>query len=271
MESTAGEPLERVGAGRVAEVFAWSEGRIIKVQREAGTEAAVEREAAAQRAAADAGVRAPRVFGVEVVGGRPGLVMERIDGLDGLTAAQRRPWLLWRIGRDLGRLHRELGAVEAPASLPALNAHLPAILSASRHIPERAKPRLLELVASLPDGDRLCHLDFHPGNVIESESGPVVIDLASAMRGDPLADHANSLVLFEAGTLPPDAGLKDRALVAIGRGLMKRAYLSGYGPTDAASLRRWKAVAVAARLDEGIPEERRNLLKMLSRALREAR
>ena len=59
----------------------------------------------------------------------------------------------------------------------------------------------------------------HPGNIIESPSGPVVIDFANAASGHPMADHARSLMTFEAGEPADDTPAKERLLIAIGRGL----------------------------------------------------
>src|ERR1043165_1595103 len=96
--------LERIGSGRAAEVFAYGEGRIIKLLRQQGGGEFLAREADAQRAAREAGVAAPEVFGLESVDGRTGIVMERVDGLDGLTALDRQPWRVWTIGHQVGRL-----------------------------------------------------------------------------------------------------------------------------------------------------------------------
>jgi hypothetical protein len=80
------------------------------------------------------------------------------------------------------------------------------------------------------------------------------------------------LVILEAGSLPPGASRSEELLARFGRRIMTAAYRSGYlaaGPIDQAQVRRWRAVMVAQRLMQGIPMERRQLLRMLSRALRE--
>lgn len=265
------DPTVRLGAGRAAEVFPHGDGTIIKLLRWEAPASHLAREAAAQAAAQAAGVPAPEVHGIEMVDGRPGIVMDRVDGLDGLTAMDRRPWRIWQIGRDLGKLHRQLASVEAPPGIRPLMEVLRHAIETSPRVPERARSQLLELLETMPGGDRLCHMDLHPGNVIESPAGPVVIDFAAAMSGHPLADHVRSLVIFEAGEPPADTPRRERVLIAIGRGLAKRAYRSGYGRVDAAAARRWRPLIVAWRLDEGIEEERKRLLRQLSRGLREAR
>ena len=262
--------LERIGSGRAAEVFAYGEGRIIKLLRQQGGGEFLAREADAQRAAREAGVAAPDVFGLESVDRRTGIVMERVDGLDGLTALDRQPWRVWAIGHQVGRLHRQLAEVRAPESLRTLRDVIRERVTNSARVPNPARLRLLALLDRLPDGDRLCHMDFHPGNVLESPQGPVVIDFANAMRGDPLADHARSLVIFRAGEPADDTSRRERWLIAVGRGLARIAYQRGYGRVDGRALQSWEPVIIAWRLDEGVPEERTKLLRMLSRALRRA-
>jgi Ser/Thr protein kinase RdoA (MazF antagonist) len=259
---------DRLGGGRAAEVFAFGPGRVIKLLRSPGHSDYLEREAAAQSVARAAGVAAPEVFGIETVDGRQGLVMERVDGLDGLTAIDRKPWRVWAVGRDVGRLHKQLSQVPAPEGVRSVTELIRRPLEESPRIPEAARERLLAVFALAPTGDRLCHMDLHPGNVIESTGGPVVIDFASAVSGHPMADHARSLMTFEAGEPADDTPLKERLLIALGRGIAKRAYRSGYGAVDQRALALWMPLVVAARLDEGIPEERTRLLRMLSRSLR---
>ena len=58
---------------------------------------------------------------------------------------------------------------------------------------------LAELHARLhripPEGDRLVHLDLHPGNVLLARRGPVVIDWTNASGGDPALDVALTWVI----------------------------------------------------------------------------
>ena len=99
----------------------------------------------------------------------------------------------------------------------------------------------------------------------------MVIDFSEAQAGDPLADFAKSLVILEAGSLPPGASRSEQVLAKFGRRIMTAAYRSGYlaaGPIDQQALRRWRPVLVAQRLMQGIEMERVQLLRMLSRSFR---
>jgi Ser/Thr protein kinase RdoA (MazF antagonist) len=86
------------------------------------------------------------------------LVLEYVEGLTMLDDPAR----LEEHAALLARLHHQLHELEAP--------------------PELGEGRLL-------------HMDFHPGNVILSPSGPVVIDWAIARAGEPALDVAMTWVL----------------------------------------------------------------------------
>src|SRR5438552_3583008 len=53
-------------------------------------------------------------------GGRPGLVVERIEGPALLMRSARRPWTIVSAARTLGEVHARLHEVAAPPTLPAI-------------------------------------------------------------------------------------------------------------------------------------------------------
>lgn len=55
------------------------------------------------------------------------------------------------------------------------------------------KGKLITLAATLPDGDRLCHGDYHPANILmEDEGNCTIIDWFDAGAGDPCNDAART-------------------------------------------------------------------------------
>ena len=264
---------QRIGSGRAAEVFEWGPGFVAKVLRLGFPADGLTREAKALAAASRAGVPTPQPGEIISYQGRPGLVMERIDGRDILDLLEKEPWRMWKLMTMVGRVHAQLNETAAPLELPSVHARAAGIIANDRQIPEAARPRLLALLERLDPGDRLCHLDFHPGNVMLTLAGPVIIDLSNASVGPAAADHAKSWVVLSAGEAPPDSPWFGKALITFLRGLARDVYARAYrkaAPVDNAELAAWKAVMVAVRLEEGIESERRKLLRMLSRTLREA-
>jgi aminoglycoside phosphotransferase (APT) family kinase protein len=138
-------------------------------------------------------------------------------------------------------------------------------------VPAELAAEARSALAALPDGDRLCHGDFHPGNVLLTAAGPRVIDWAGAARGDPLADVSRTLLIMELGEVPAHAPALVRGLSRVGRSLLVRSYLAAYGLRKRDLVDRWRRVLAIARLAEGIDAEREALLDHLAEHPAEAK
>jgi len=261
--------LRKVAEGREAEMFAWEDGAILRLMREAGSEQRNQWQAAAMEAARSRGVRVPAVLGATTVMDRPGLIMERIDGPDLLTLIGRRPWTVIRVGRICGEVHAHLHEVQAPRVIPSAKESLKRSIAAAGPLPQQLAEFALEALDGLPEGDRLCHGDFHPGNILLAGEEPVLIDWTNARRGDPMADVARTRLMLRLGEPPPGTSFGLRLMALIGRNLLVTLYLRSYRRAralDMDAVKRWEIPIAAARLAEGIEEEVPRLLALLERA-----
>jgi aminoglycoside phosphotransferase (APT) family kinase protein len=263
--------LERLGEGREAETFAWTEGQILRLMRDPSHAARLEREELALKAARQAGVPVPAVYGRRTLDGRPGMIMERVDGPDLLTVLARQPWRLPSVARTLGATHARLHAFELGEGLPTVHDYIGACVD-DPLIPDELRRPALERLATLRAGKNLCHWDFHPANLLQGKHGPVVIDWTFALRGDAAADVARSRLILGVGAPPPAAALLVRRFDALARRTIARLYLRAYrrqGPLDLELVARWEPLVALARLTGGIPQERERLIsicrKLLSR------
>lgn len=262
--------LKRIGQGRTAVVFALADERVIKVARES-TDASLDREAAALRAAIAANVPVPALLGLVTVSGRRALIMGRVRGVDMLTQLGQRPWMIVRAGAKLGRLHAKVHEATAPSVLPSLKETFRERISRSELLAPPTRDQVLSILRGLPDGDRLCHLDFHPGNVVRDGPIMTVIDWPGACRGDPLADVALTTILLRGGTLTPGTALITRLLAPIGRQLLVGGYERAYrrhGAFDGDRYAQWLVVAAALRLTYRIAGEEDMLQGMIEGGLR---
>jgi aminoglycoside phosphotransferase (APT) family kinase protein len=228
----------------------------------------LEWEAAAMRAAAGAGVRVPAVRGITTFDGRPGLIMERIDGIDELTAVGKRPWLVFAVGASTGRIQAGLHGVKAPAEIPPLNGMLRDRIERIS-LSDELRQFALSTLDGLPQGDRLCHGDLHPGNIMRTSGEPVLIDWTNVTSGDPAADFTRTNLMIRIGAIPPGQPLVIRYGAIVARGLMLSAYARAYRrarPLDMALAARWEIPVAAARIGDGIEPERPKLVAMLERA-----
>jgi aminoglycoside phosphotransferase (APT) family kinase protein len=185
------EPLgPKLAEGRDSEIFEHGPARVLRRARDGRS---LVGEAEVMRHVREHGYPVPRVFDA----GEGWLVMERLDGTDMLANMRRTPRGVTAAGTLLADLHRRLGAIPAPAWLTA---------------------------GPGPAGDRVIHLDLHPLNVMSTPDGLRVIDWANARQGDPATDVANTWSLLACGEVP--GGRVDRAVAAIGRGLLLRTFLA---------------------------------------------
>ncbi len=258
--------LKKIAEGREAEIFVWEDGAVLKLYR--APDHRPEAEAASMAAAKAAGGPVPAVRGITTVDGRPGLIMERVAGIDMLTQLSKKPWTVIGAGGVMARAHASLHATVAPAELTPLREGMLRRVERSPHVPEQLRDVARHALAALPDDDRLCHGDFHPANIILSARGPIVIDWPNAVRGDPVADIARTVVMIEGGQLPPGSSAVLKALDTVGRRIILRGYLAAYRrvrPFDDALLTRWALPVAINRLQDGIHEEREWLLARIVR------
>lgn len=76
-------------------------------------------------------------------------------------------------------------------------------------------------------------MDLHPLNVLMSSHGPVVIDWARGLRGDPAIDVGAAWILMAAGEIP-GGGVKGK-LLGLGRNLLVNTFLSHFDRAEIAS------------------------------------
>lgn len=185
---------QRIGEGRASEVFAWGEGRVLKLLRATELEAWGDRELRATAAAHAAGLPAPRVHGVERVDGRLGMVMERIEGPSLLQLLARQPWRAGAVARTLAEVQARLHAGALPGLEPLQErlrwwiARAPLPVPLLRHAEDA--------LARMPAGDAVCHGDLHPDNVVLTARGPVVLDWSEVTAGPALADVTRTSLML---------------------------------------------------------------------------
>ena len=263
---TAPPGLTPLAEGREAEVFVRADGNVVKVMRSANQEPRVRREAAALQALADRAHLAPAFVETTEVAGRPALVTERVSGDDLLARLSKKPWLVLKVAGTLGRAHAAMHDHLAPDTLPDLHDELARRIESAKALPEQHAAAALDRLRALPKGDRLCHGDYHPQNVLGTLKDPVIIDWGDASRGAPAADVARTLLLLRMGELPPDTSAPMRALTAVGRGMLAARYLAVYrrrAVERPARLDDWLFVRAASRFNEELEAEYPRLLKLL--------
>ncbi|NTU56007.1 MAG: phosphotransferase [Anaerolineales bacterium] len=252
-------PLAR---GRTADVHEWEAGYILKLFHNWFSLEDIEYEQKIARAVHASGVKTPAVGDLVQVEGRNGLVYERVEGVSMLEMFQQKPWRVIQLGRLLAKLHAQMHECVFDADVPHQRKKLEFKIRNAHALPTPLKTALTTLLLSLPDGDRVCHGDFHPANVLITKNDSTIIDWIDASRGNPLADVARTSIITlgaVASSQIPQPVLKVFVRV------FHSAYLKHYfrlRPGGKEEYRRWLPVVAGARLNENIPELEKWLVGM---------
>jgi aminoglycoside phosphotransferase (APT) family kinase protein len=249
--------------GRTAEIYAWEEGHVLKLYRDWCPADWVDYEARIAHAVHEAGIPSPKPGAVVEVDGRRGLVYERLQGISMVQDIKARPWMLWKHARSLAELQNQIHQ-RLIIGLPSYKDRLHYDLSQTTHLTEDLGRKALHLLEQLPDGQNICHGDYHPENVLITKGGPVVIDWMTACSGSPWADIARTSLILTVGVKA--AGKHIPLFLRIMVGLYQRMYLQRYQSLRADThdeLRQWVPVIAAARLNENIIPEREALIRIV--------
>ena len=261
-----------IGAGRTADVYAWGDEQVLKLYQEWMPAVAIEREFALTRLARAGGLPVPAADEMLRIDGRLGIVFERIRGTSLLKKLEARPWQLVSVSRLLAEYHARMHACRLPPETLSQREQIEQGIAWAKDLSEAEKQTILGLLSRLPDGDAICHGDFHPDNLIITEHGPVIIDWMTGRRGHPLADVARTVLLIQTGGLPSGVSSAMRLMINASRSGLVNIYLNRYRQIRSASqagIDAWILPLLAARLFEveSYPLEKQLLLKRIRLAL----
>ena len=109
---------------------------------------------------------------------------------------------------------------------------------------------------------------MHPGNVLLTPRGAVVIDWPTASCGNPAGDIARTLFLLRQSGVSTALPWAQRSLIALARRRFGSVYVRQYQdlrPLDPRDVAAWRLPVLAARLGEAIEGERAPLQRLIQR------
>jgi Ser/Thr protein kinase RdoA (MazF antagonist) len=240
--------------GRTADVYAWDEDTVLKLFHNWFSLEDIEYELKIARAVHTSGVKSPVVRELIQVDGRNGLVYERVSGEPMLTMFQRKPWMVFSHAHTLAKLHAQMHECSFKADMPKQHRKLQRKIQDVSVLPVLVKASLLRALEELPDDNKVCHGDFHPANVLLTDTDSTIIDWIDATSGNPLADVARtSIILLGAAASSQVPNLMLKLFVRV----FHAAYLREYfrlRPHKHDEYHRWLPIVAAARLGENIKE-----------------
>lgn len=257
--------------GNTAEIYEWEMDKILKLYRNGFTEDFCKSEFILTKGVYDLLQVAPKPFEIVCVEDRIGAVYEKIQGKTMLKIILSRPWAFRRYARMLAQCHVR---IHNPINfkLPSVKEKLKRDIEATSLLSNCEKQKIYSYMDSLPDGDILCHFDFHPDNVMISADQYRVIDWMTGCVGDPLSDVARTALMLNYAEIPRVPFLVNFMGGLLQKGICK-AYLSEYLKLSSVQIKdvqRWEIPVAAARLCERVPDsESRRLVDLVKNWLDE--
>lgn len=146
----------------------------------------------------------PKPYEVLEVNGRMCLRMSRVTGHIATDMVIAEPDRAQEIMDDLVRLQMDIHARQIFMPL-RLKPKLKDLIAYNEHLDAARKQAMLALCEKVPDGDALCHGDFHSSNILFNDGVYYVIDWIDVAKGEPLLDVCHSYVDYAVG----DAGFAE--------------------------------------------------------------
>ncbi|HKJ26091.1 MAG TPA: phosphotransferase [Anaerolineales bacterium] len=251
----------KLAEGRTAEVFAWGEDWVVKLYREGWTRETAAYEYNQAIASQHTGFSVPQVQQMVEIDGRFGIIYERIEGTSMWDTLHQHPFQLSNQARLMADLHLDMHTRRADG-MQTSQETLSQKINQAKGLSQPLKDQILAHSAELPFERRLLHGDFHPENILLTETGPMIIDWVDGNIGHPLADVARTIVLGTVGIPPSEKANR----------LFFRLFLSTYlrryfksSPYARKELNRWLLPVAAGRLSEEIPHEKEALIRWVTK------
>jgi uncharacterized protein (TIGR02172 family) len=263
MEDKKGAHLAQ---GSTADIHAWGDDdKIIKLFYPDFSRDYVQYEYDINVKAMNAGLPTPKVYELTELEGRLGIVYERIEGPVMLELMFAQPDRVEDLATAFAEMHVQIH--RAPVTgFPPVREALANVTKMSPWLNAPQRKQILSILETLPTGDGLIHGDFHPGNVLMSAKGPMVMDWLTAKQEHPLADVANTVVILRWASIPSDDD-DMRARIDVVRSDFLQVYKSRHlelvPDTRWEQVERWMILLIVARLALNDEDERQDLLNGL--------
>jgi uncharacterized protein (TIGR02172 family) len=259
-----------IGQGRTAEIFQWGEDKVLKLFRPGISKEIIENEYRVSSDINKIAKSTPKAYEFIEIENRIGIIYERIFGVSMMKLTAAKPWSAKIEAERLAETHKSIQQ-EVDFQLPKYKDILKRNIEKTKLLSEDTKIKLYKYMENLRDGNKLCHGDLHPDNILIAEGKLVVIDWMTATQGDPLADVARTSVILKYSNAP---GLSyiNSIIIKVFTHRFYSCYIKHYIKITGAKLKEieeWELPIAAARLIEWSPEdEKKQLLQFINKKIR---
>ncbi|MFX1233881.1 MAG: phosphotransferase [Promethearchaeota archaeon] len=264
-----------VGKGREAEVIAWDDGYVLKLFYNIVSRQRIEYEFKVNILVQKVFDNCPKAFKIIEENERIGILFEFIEGKNLGEVGGKNIFKLVKLVKLVAKLHAELHKHK----INNLNLQKDVYTRSIQRTPllnKLEKMKIIKYLERISEGNTICHSDFHPENIIISQSKLYIIDWANTTLGNPNGDVARTYYLLKYGMGPDDVELIEKSvfhklIFRLFKKILSKVYLKQYIKLTSSSLeniKEWDIIIYAARLNEDIEEEQEILLNLIHQRLK---
>ncbi|MDX8365550.1 aminoglycoside phosphotransferase family protein [Cytobacillus sp. IB215665] len=252
-----------IGQGNTADIYSLGDNQVIKLFKDDIPLEMIEREFTMSRIIQTTKLSIPKVFKIIQIDNLYGIVYEYIEGPSLLDQVLSNPSLVKEAAKTISDLHVDIHKTIISEEAPSQKLIYARNIQQSNILSNIMKDQIINYLHTLPDDNFLCHGDFHPGNVLTSSNGLVIIDWMTAMRGNQAADAARTILILKFGIIPDSIPNRIRESFNSMRCTLLDEYINRYlhkSNMTIEQVEQWFLPVAAARLVERLPMEEKNAL-----------
>lgn len=261
---------EMVSQGNTAEIYLYDEGKILKLFREQMPFQAISCEYDKVKIIQRHLQNIPIAYDLVAYQNRFGIVYEQIKGNDMLNLFIKKLGKRKHYSRIMGQIHAKIHEVNIDVKY-SVKEKLKDNINEEKELTSEEKVKVIRYLDNLPDGNKVCHFDFHPGNIMLMDNIPIVIDWMTACTGCKAADVARTCLLLQYGELQ-HANFMMKLFVHIFNKGIGKLYYKEYKKITGISdeeVEQWILPIAAARLTEWLTDhEKEQLLRVVREKLK---
>ncbi|HOR13702.1 MAG TPA: aminoglycoside phosphotransferase family protein [Clostridia bacterium] len=246
-----------IGTGYFSDVYNYGEGKAIKLMKAFVSYEDTIKEYEILKAVHEHYPYTPAVYGIETIGARHGIVMDKAPGLPISDLLIRYGGITMK--RDIKMLadyQARLHSIQDETLIPYIELFNKCLKKVE--LPISQKEFIQEYVNTLAHKSFMCHGDFHTDNMVIGKGRVTIVDWSSAYRGNPLSDAVNMQIIMRMPIEHHKLRFPVNVFAGISKRLILKIYYKEYCKLTGASMadiNSWLLPAAVIRLGEGVPNE----------------
>jgi uncharacterized protein (TIGR02172 family) len=256
-----------IGTGRTSEVYEYGNDCILKLFTDEIKLDAVKKEYDFSRFVYENNLPTPEPKEIMYEKNRIGILYEKINGEPLLKIIMGNVFAIKKIFSKMAELQYKINSIEYDNGAYTFKKYLEQAIEENKFITEIERRNMKEYINKLPDGNKVCHGDFHPENILCTNRKYYIIDWMTGVRGPSAADVARTEMILKNAEISGKAMFFIRILLRIVQSKMAKTYVKEYCRISGIKkdeLDVWKLPLYVARLNEkNSKKEEERLMKII--------